>query len=238
MRIVSPYKPMTTPDKHHTPERVGAFDWIDALRMLAATAARFDYEVIALTDTMLAVPHISLPTKHSALMTWIIEVSLLYLESDHFDRDSVFLSPDSLINAPLPDLGNSDLGICARHAPKYKDKPILNCVQLWPVASKEKLIRFYRDCLEISEGIGGKWGGDTLPLTQLLSPVIQGDAQRHGLTVRFFSHHSLLHTINGTDILALDSGKTPLHTAAPIIDFKSTKKRYMRNYYRAIYENR
>lgn len=239
MRIVSPYKPYPPEqlDRHHLPEKVGAFDWIEALQMLGVTAARFGYEVLALTDTALPVPHLVLPTQHSSLMTWIMEVSLMYLESEHFDRDTLFLSPDSLINAPLPELGNADLGICARHAPKYKDKPILNSIQFWPVSSKAKLAGFYHECLGIAAELDGKWGADTIPLTRLLSPIEPGIVPRQDIRVHFFSHHKIMKTITGGDILALDSNKCPVQTDVPIIDFKSTKKRYMRDYYRKVYEN-
>lgn len=240
MRIVSPYKPYPESDldKHHTAARLGDFDWIEALRMLADTASRFGHEVVALTDAKLPVPHIILPTRHQQLMIWVLEVSLRYLESDHFDQDSVFISPDSLFNAPLPDLRGADLGICARGAEKYRSKPILNSFQMWPVAAKQKLIPFYRECLRQAESMGGAWGADTLPLVNLLSPVHLGEGERHGLKVRFFSHKEILRTLRGGDIRALDSEKRPAQTHATLIDFKAGRKKYMVNYYRAVYENR
>lgn len=239
MRIVSPFKPLL-PDRlshHHQPEILQGFDWVDALRMLAASATPFGYSVVAITDTLLPVPHIRLKTKQQDLMKWILEVSLAYLQSDYFDQDTYFVSPDMLVNDQFPAFGGFDLGLCIRHAEKYQHKPLLNAFQMWPVASKTKLVRFYREALSIAESMPEKWGMDTYPITTLISPIERGIVSRAGLRVNMIPQSAILKTISKQDINAIRAGRKPPKPQCCLIDFKAARKIHMQDYYRTVYEN-
>jgi hypothetical protein len=240
MRIVSPFKPLP-PERlshHHQPEILKGFDWIEALRMLAATAKPFGYNVTAITDRFLPVPHIKLRTSHQDLMKWILEVSVAYLESRHFTEDTVFVSPDMLVNGPFPEFGGFDLGLCIRHSEKYKDKPLLNAVQMWPVASKGKLVAFFRKALSIAESMPEEWGMDTLPITKMISPIEPGIVEREGLMVNMIPQRVLLKTILTADAQAVRAGRKPPKPDCSLIDFKAARKVHMKDYYRVVYENR
>lgn len=241
MKIVSAYRPL---ERAYTPaevteERIGNFDWIEALQMLAKSAERYDYSVTAITDRRLPFPHHAYPTKAKDLMVWILEVSLWYLSSSEFNEDTVFVSPDSLISRPLPPMEGFDLGVVVRFGEKYAERPILNSVQFWPVKSKKRLVRFYLDCLQIAESSNspGKWGMDTIPIEQQLAPFEPGIQRRAGLKVMMLPHDFLLHSINRSDIACLEAGEKPREREQCVIDFKAARKQYMKSYFEATYED-
>jgi hypothetical protein len=243
VKIVSPYKyvppEQRVPD--HSEAAIGNFDWVDALRMLSHSASLFGYPVHAITDAPLPVPHYQFNTQHQDLMVWILEVSLAYLRSEHFDQDTAFVCPDSLMNNHLPQFGGFDLAVCIRFNEKYDERPILNSVQLWAVAGKDRLIQFYERCLEIALTLPAeqrRWGGDTIPLEQLLSPHSPGFHHRAGINVLMYPFTQIMRTVHKKDIEAIRNGGRPYETHAPVIDFKSTRKAHMRAYYEAMYENR
>jgi hypothetical protein len=235
--IVSPYKPIPPERAHsdHTREKLGDFDWVDALRMLAASAARFDYPVYAITDTELPVPHYRFNTVQPDLMIWILEVSLAYLSSEYFTEDTAFICPDSLVNEPCMAMTGFDLAIAVRFEQKHAPRPILNSVQLWPVAAKAKLIDFYTRCMEyaLASPQGAEWGGDTVPLEKVLAPLDPGLQSRAGLNVLMLPHERLLRTINSQDIRLLDEGMQPGRKSTFVIDFKYTRKKHMQAYFEA-----
>lgn len=240
--IVSPYRPLR-PDEmtfRHTAASVGQFDWIEALGMLSNTASRFDYPVIALSNGPLPGQHLQFETAETELMLWILEVSLAYLESEHFNQDTAFVSPDSLINKPFPPMRGFDLGVCVRFDEKYSKRPILNSVQLWPVAGKERLIRFYQKCLAIAKQLpcGGKWGADTKPLHQLLRPFAPGVHTRaEMIRVKMFSSRQILRTILSEDIRAISQDQMPMRHDACVIDFKGWRKQHMKRFYEVTHES-
>ncbi len=239
--IVSPYKRYEYSDQnqHHGADRIGEFDWIDALRMLSVSAERFGYPVYALTDGELATPNYRYHTQEENLMLWILEISLCFSESAQFTEDVAFVCPDSLINNYLPSIGGFDLGICVRFDEKYSERPILNSVQLWPYAGRKKLAAFYRECLKVARNLPGgpAWGADTVPLVQLLSPLSPGFQQRSGINVLMLPAWQLMRTIHKADITALANGDRPMVTSAPVIDFKAGRKKHMKAYFEAIYAN-
>jgi hypothetical protein len=240
--IVSPYK-YVPPERRvldHTPAQIGNFDWVDALRMLAVSAAKFGYPVHAITNKPLPVPHYQFDTKHEDLMVWILEVSLAFLKSDHFNQDTAFVCPDSLINNYFPEFGGFDLAVCIRFDEKYVERPILNSVQLWRHDAKPQLIAFFERCLEIATMLPMEqriWGGDTIPLEQLLAPHSPGFHHRRGINVLMYPHYQIMRTIHAADIAALEKGEMPRQTAIPVIDFKAKRKIHMQAYYKRVYEN-
>lgn len=234
MKIVSAYKPFEAV----VPSQEG-FDWLAALKMLAHSAKVYSHcETYAITDQALPVPHYRFETKETQLMLWILEVSIAYIESEHFDQDTVFLSPDSLVRCNLLDgFDGSHLGVMVRPADKYKERPLLNSLQFWPVAAKHKLAAFFRRCLKIARELPEdekRWGGDTTPLVMLLSPIEADMTARAGMVVRQWPYKDWLHTIGSGDMNALDSGE-PVRNRRAVIDFKASKKRYMARYYRSMF---
>lgn len=239
VRIVSPYKPLpisALPQVYHGMGTAG-FDWLEALRMLQHSAECFGYPVFALTDAELPFPSIKVLPQETDLMLWILEASLLYLSGPEFVEDTAMISPDSLINAPLPAFENFDLGIPVRFDEKHRDRPVLNSIQLWPVAAKDRLVRFYAECLFLARMLAAEradtWGLDTIPIETLLLPFEPGINHRAGLDVMMFHHKRLMRTLSARDIFALDNGVRPLPVTAAVIDFKGRKKNYMRAYFEA-----
>lgn len=238
MRIVSPYRPFEPESPSH--RKLGAFDWIEALRMLAASVRQAcSCDTIAVTDvdTTLPVPSFQYATTHRRLMLWIVEVSLAYLESSDFDRDTVFVSPDTIVTADLRPYFAGDLSILVRSARKYTRKPILNAVQWWPVASKDNLIAFYRETLSIATQLPGDlitWGADSECLRRQIDPVMIGLHQRSGLTVHMVEASRVLLSISSGAMHALDQRKR-VTAGSPIVDFKGPRRKpYMRRYFEAL----
>lgn len=237
MIIVSPFKPLPRAHRSqkHSPEKIGEFDWVDALRMLSKSAERFGYPVYAITDSDLPVPHFKLKTKESNLMLWILEVSLAYIESEYFTEDTAFVCPDSLINNFFPTIDGFDIAVCVRFDDKYVDRPILNSVQLWTFKGRKKLAKFYRQCLEVARKLPGgpEWGADTIPLEQLLAPLKPGYHHRAGVNVLMFPASQMLRTIHKADIEAVNHGIRPRETGACVIDFKADRKKHMKAFFNA-----
>ena len=229
MRVVSAYHPIVPYTTCHIGLADLGFDWIEALRMLAYSAkVRANVETLAITDQELPVPHLRYKTTEESLMLWVLEVSLLYLESDDFDQDTVFISPDALVFGPLDLFGQWDLGVLYRGV-KYGKHPLLNGFQWWPLASKARLVTFYRECLSIARDLSKgqkRWGGDTVPLVRLLSPIIPGVHRRNGLVLCVLP--AVLHADVTTCKLQRILKHPPGTITASVLDFKYWNKRYMK----------
>lgn len=229
VKIVSPYRRMEAVTKIHQ-ELVGKFDWIEALKMLRASANKnAKTEVFALTDHELSVPHYRYATAEQKLMLWILEVSALYLESADFDQDTIFISPDCLVFGSLDLFDGFDIGLVARRE-KFKDKPLLNGLQFWAVKARVRLAELFRKALQIAKTLPDKqqrWGADTLPLVQLLGPIAAGTFNRFGLRVKIFDP-SILSSINGEDMC----GRGRIEPRGRVVDFKARRKLHMVEYYK------
>lgn len=233
LRIVSPYRPFAPESPAH--QLLGAFDWIGALRMLQTTVVRQGYEFAAITDraTVLPVPTINLPTSATRLMLWILDVSLRYLESDAFDRDTVMVSPDSLVMGDLRRFFAGDLTILVRPARRFTKRPILNSVQCWPVGSKDKLIAFYRQALTGAERLPDNvitWGADSEAIRELVAPIQVGIHSRAGLQVAMVESGRVMESLTTSTMHRVERGErvSPL---APVVDFKYLRKQFMPTYF-------
>jgi len=241
VKVVSPFRPFAPESVEHL--QLGPFDWPGALRMsmLSTEAVYGPGHWFALTDvdTDLSVPSFKFQTTHRRLMLWIVEVCLRYLESDEFDQDTLMLSPDSLLFGKVGKLFQGDLGVVVRLQQKFVDsgRVILNSTQLWRHAGKERLIPFYRRALAIAEQLPDnriRWGGDTDPLIELLSPIIsEGLRLRAGLCVNFIGEQGLMESVTEEDILAVASGRFKRTSALPICHFRYTRKHAMAAYFEA-----
>lgn len=237
MKIVSPYRPFAAESLSH--QRIGPFDWIGALRMLAVSAHRSCHcETFAITDvdSDLGVPVYQFVTAHRRLMPWILEVSLRYLESDAFDQDTVMVSPDILVFGDLRRYFMADLGLVVRLGEKYTKRPLLNSIQWWAHAAKPRLVTLYREALRIAETLPDSlltWGGDTVPLVMLLEPFKLGRFLRGDLSVWGSEHTTVTGAVTIADIARMDRGLPPIWPTMPAMDFKYRRKLYMRQYFDA-----
>lgn len=242
MEIVSPYRPGPAVSAAH--KRLAGFDWIAALRSLAASAElACGWPTTALTchGADLPVPSYEVATTSGPLMPWILEASLRFLESDRFIQDSALVSPDMLLFEALTRWRGADLVVLARHSPKYARRPLLNGVQIWAHTAKDSLVAFYREALALCLALpmaNQIWGGDTEPLVRLLSPIRPGVHRRLGLRVAFVEHTDVLHELTHVEEIALARGEPIRWPDRPIVDFKYLRKRYLAAYFQATYGRR
>ena len=238
MQVVSPYRAIPA-GMHPHDDLLAGFDWIEAARMLAASVRQScDCDTWVITDqaTTVPVPSLALPTTEPQLMLWILEVSLRFLESAHFDRDTVFVSPDTLVFGPLAPYFAGDLSVIIRPGTKYARRPIINSVQWWPVRAQRRLVRFYERALTIARGLSEglvTWGADSEPLRQLLAPIVPGRDMRSGLDVRMIPMGEVMHSLHQREIDELAAGRVPPAPTVPIVDFRYTRKLHMPAYYQA-----
>jgi len=229
LRVVSPYRAQQPESGAH--QRLGPFDWVQALQMLRASVARAcQCETVALTDLTTDVgtgPSLRYATHEPRLMLWILDVSVRYLESVDFDRDTILISPDTLVGRDLRPYFGGDLSLLVRTPLKYRRKPLLNAVQWWPVASKARLCAFYAEALARARTLPAnllRWGADSEAIAQLIAPVGRGFQPRAGLCVRMLEAS----TVMLPSYLHVASLRAP----APIVDFKGLQKQEMAAYFR------
>lgn len=239
MRIVTAYRPFRPESDVHQ-ALGGGFNWIAALEMLSASALRAsDLRVWALTDetTALPIPAFRYRSNETRLMLWILDVWIAYLESADFDEDTVLLSPDMLV---LDDLRRhvqpADLGILVRTGEKFAGStmPILNGVQFWRRAAKDRLAAFYRAVSARAAALPERfirWGADTQATVELLEPIHVGYSYRLGLKVYGYDADSILRPLRAVDVRRLDAGLPPKPMTEPILDFRSMRKDHMARYF-------
>lgn len=238
LQVVSPYRPFTPVSQSH--RLLGPFDWVDALRMMGQSVERAcGCKTYAITDvdTSLPVPAFAFQTDERRLMLWILEVSLRFLESAHFDRDTVMLCPDALVFADLSVyFTGADLGLIIRPQPKYKKRPLLNAAQFWAVAGRDRLIDLYAAALALGKTLPDnviEWGADTVPFVKLLKPLEVGIHRRGPLTVNMIVANGVMESITGTVMKRLDLGLPLDGPMVPIVDFKYLRKQYQRAFFDA-----
>lgn len=236
LRVVTPYRPFAAESQAH--QMLGAFDWVDAIRMLRASVDRVMHvETVAITDvdTDLPAPALQYVTRERRLMLWILDVALCYLRSEDFDRDTIMLSPDLLVFGDLRPWMTEHFTILMREG--YPKHPILNGVQFWPVRKKAQIAAFYGEALAIGRTLDDgflRWGGDTEPLRQLLEPLAPGLVMRDGKAIaRLLDANEIMHALTTAMMQRLgDPRGVPLPVRA-VLDFRYTRKQYMRRYFDA-----
>lgn len=239
IRIVLPYRPFPPESDWHRESQ--AFDWIAAIRMLMHSvdvACRCPIHVITDVDTALPVPSLQYVTLERRLMLWYLEIAAAYLASEDFDRDTVMLDSDQLIYQDLaPQFQDGiDLTILIRTGiPRdgTKNLPILNGVQFWAQAGRDRLVGFYRRALAIAAAQPEDrivWGADTDALCDLLEPLTVGVHERAGLRVRMIESSDLLETMSSMRRRMMDDGRW-LGSARAVLDFRGRRKSFMRDVY-------
>jgi hypothetical protein len=234
MRVVTPFRPFEPESREHL--ELGPFDWTGAIGMLRASVERScRCETVTLTDvdTTLPGPTFQYATTHRRLMLWILDVSLRYLESQDFDRDTVMVSPDILVLGDLRGFFKADIGVIVRAADKFlNERPLLNSVQWWSVEAKDRLVAFYLQALERAETLSDDvicWGADTEPLLHLLSPLEVGMSERAGLTVSGVDQREVMASFSRRILRHMRDGRP--YDGLPLLDFKYLRKRYMREFF-------
>ena len=181
MRIVAPYRPFPPESDWHR-ETAASFDWIGAIGMMrhsAALACGCSVDMLTDVDTVLPFPMLRYQTYHRRLMLWSLEVSACFLASDDFDQNTVALDSDQLIFRSLTPWFQPEADLTVLIRPRIdrseglNNMPILNGVQWWAYASRDRLVAFYRRALEVAIGLPEEriaWGADTDALVQLLDP--------------------------------------------------------------------
>lgn len=238
MIVVTPYRPMAPESGAH--QKLGAFDWLGAVHMLRVSVAEScRTRTVLLTEAGADVADADVhafETGETRLMLWILAVALAYLRSDAFVDDTAWISPDSLVYSDLRGCFRADLGVIVRCGEKYKQKPLLNSVQFWRVAAKNRLIAFYEAALARARTLPEsviRWGADTAPLTDLLAPLQAGGFRRGALTVFGFEAGCVFRTLPMTDVARLERRASIAWPVTPIVDFKYGRKLLMRRYFEA-----
>lgn len=244
IRVVAPFRPFPAESDLH--RELADFDWIEALRMVTATAARAcGCPVHAITDidTTLPVPTLRYPTAHRRLMLWTLEACAAYLASRDCDRDTVMLDVDQLVFGNLAAFFRSGVDLVvlirpqAKHMHSSQGQPFLNGVQFWRARSRKRLARFYRRALAVAEGLPEErrvWGADTDAVRELLEPLALGIHERAGLVVEMIDAAVVLEAFSQAHADALVAGQ-PIAPLRPVLDFRFLRKRHMAAVYRAAF---
>lgn len=104
------------------------------------------------------------------LMNWILRAQLSYIESELFDCNSVFFSPDALICRPLDDIFDLSFDLALTHR-KNKKWPINNGVIYMKPKNKEKIANYWKQAIALCAAYpvdAQKWYGDQQSLGDLV----------------------------------------------------------------------
>lgn len=237
MRVVTPFRPFAP--ESHAHRLLGPFDWIGAMRMLRTSVSlACDCDTVAITDvdTDLPVPSFQFHTVERRLMLWILEVSRAYLASDLFNCNTVMVSPDMLVYGPLEPYFTADLGILVRTGKFAQKRPVLNSVQWWAPAAKDRLVAWYDDALAYAKHLQEDsivWGADTEPFEHLLAPLERECiAMRGNLSVAFLPCESIVEAMQTSDATRLHAER-PIVPSCAVVDFRYGRKRLMADYFDA-----
>lgn len=237
MKVVTPFRPFVPESASH--RKLGPFDWVGACEQLRASVTLACIcDTAILTDDETPVPGLAYryPVRETRLMLWLLDVWAQYLESDAFNDDTVMISPDSLVYADLRPYFRADLGVVVRVADKYRDKPLLNGVQFWRHAAKDRLVGLYRQALAVAKTLPEdtiRWGADTEAIHRLIAPLQSGRFERAGLSIDGIPRWSFLGEANHADQDRIARGLPPKAPPLPVMDFKARRKLFMADYFDA-----
>lgn len=235
LRVVTPFRPFAPESREHL--ALGPFDWPGAIAMLRESVRRSNQcETVTITDAETTVPGpmFQYATRESRLMLWILEVSLCYLAGPHFDRDTVMISPDSLVFCDLRPWFAGDIGMVVR--PDHRERPLLNGLQWWPLEGRDKLVHLHERALAMAKQLPDDvqtWGADTVPFLKLLKPLYAGCGPRKsGIVANLVESRHVLHPLTSQTIAALETGGQ-VDPPPAVVDFRFLRKQHMRAYYDA-----
>lgn len=233
-RVIAPFLPNAGESELHRGLAQEGFDWMDALRMVVASARQSNQcpvHVVTTPTADLPVPTLRYVTTETRLMLWLLEACVCYLQSADFDRDTVMLDVDQLIVGHLaPHFPDADLGVLIRRPKHPGGQVLLNGVQFWRVAAKDRLARFYTRVLATARTLSPEaleWGADGDALRLCLEPISVDYHLRSDLKVAFISSHTVLEEWSSLHMEELRGGRL-LGPSRPVYDFRYRRKRYMR----------
>lgn len=247
IRVVAPFRPFPPESDLHQELAARAFDWVAAIQMLfhsVRLACQCPVHIVTDARTDLPVPSLKYTTTHRRLMLWTLEACLRYLESADFDRDTVMLDCDQLVYRDLARFFTPgvDLGVLVRPTAKHASRkvgdgmPLLNGVQFWAHAGKERLVAFYQKAIEVAATLSEdllRWGADQEAVLALLRPMSgPGLTTRTGVKVRFINYEEVLEALSTDQIRWLREGRMPFPSRA-VLDFRWKRKQFMGDVYRA-----
>lgn len=217
LRLVTFYADCVLPIK--SKEKQEGFDWHHAMRMLSASAEKsLGVETLVATDSRTSIPAALRvgDAKRDGLMLWLLDAQAACMEV--FAGDLLLVSPDTLINGPVPMFGDWDLCLLTRAKPK----PIVNsviAVRSGPAVSK-LWARIAREARGLSEE-SKAWGADIDAVVNALQikPLESGIRTVDGVRVRFLPINGVFETVNGR------------RPSVPIWDFKGKRKKIMHQYF-------
>lgn len=221
MRLLTYYADCVLPEKARLNQH--GFDWRGAIALLTASAARFGYPVTVVTDisTPMQAPVIRVgDAKEQGLMQWLLHAQAETIA--RADEPSVMVSPDTLIAGRLDWMfGQWDLALLTRAKPK----PIVNSVIAF--IPSDELLATWRRIESRAEGLSAEslaWGADIDAVVDVLSiaPAEDGERMVDGVRVRLLPMKGRFHSVR-RDAL-------PVHSPAPIWDFKGARKSQMPGY--------
>lgn len=243
MKIVAPFRPFTPEIGHHA--TYGLAWWMEAIGMMARSAhAACQSRVHVLTDVDTDLPFRTLHyrTRERRLMLWYLEIAAAYLASADFNDDTVMLDSDQLVYGDLRrwfarlEFG-VDLALLVRRPPKNgRGFPIINGVQFWPLRGRPRLVGFYRRALALARGMREPsviWGADSEALEWLLRPAVPSTVRRAGLRVQMIEASKVSRALSAEQIRLLETTRTMPRPETPVLDFRNTRKRYMRQVFEA-----
>ena len=124
------------------------------------------------------------------LMVDIVQAQLMYLESWSFDADTIFLSPDCVVNRDCKEVFDADfdLGVTIR---KHEIEPVNNGVMY--AKRGGRAVDVFRRALDLVNGYEEKikvWHGDQRSISEALMPMPNendlGIHERMGCKIAFF----------------------------------------------------
>lgn len=244
-QVIIPYAPFPESPAF---ARVRGFDWVEAIAQCrtsvrASCGQAVPVRLVTNMDGPSEGDTLVYQTTATRLQLWLTEIRLAFLQSDAFDRDTVLISPDTLVMNNLAGgfRPGADLGIIVRPAYDVGDqewRKILNTAQWWRVRARAALIAFYQDVWAIAQTLHAnyqKWGGDTESLLRRLTPIEAGLVERAGLRVAMIHAPEVFASITGGQIEILEAGGRITWPVAPpmLWDFKYLKKSAMGLAFRA-----
>jgi hypothetical protein len=160
--------------------------YLELIKLAFASAKRLGYNTVLIGDIVVdGVSVKPLIDKDEHLMNWILKAQLFYIESDLFNQDSVFFSPDALIAQPLDKIfkDNFDVALTNRSNRRW---PINNGVIFMRPENKAKIAEYWREAIKICAEYPidiQKWYGDQQSLGDLVSKNYAGEI---GLNLKLY----------------------------------------------------
>lgn len=152
--------------------------YLELIEMAFQSAKRLGYKTVLVGNIHAGDINFRPPIdEDDYLMNWILKAQLSYIESDLFDTDSVFFSPDALITQPLEKVFKQkfDVALTNRSNRRW---PINNGVIFMKPENKRRIAQYWNEAIKICAGYPidiQKWYGDQQSLGDLVAKNYAGE---------------------------------------------------------------